>query len=224
MWKNIPFENDSTTNKTMLCTDCRLFIKTNVPVEVTALTGVAARLINGRTLHGAFFLAVEKGKPTIYRQLSGQRLEDARRKWRYIKWLIIDEISMVSYEILRAVHLRLQEFKNNNELFGGVNILLFGDIMQLPPVKGNWCFKQSACFQGEPHLWHYFGLCKLKTNMRQQNDAEFVDLLNNLRVGQLNIVQYEMLLNRTYRVSHFNLWTRISSKLQYLQKNGLDKS
>jgi len=50
-------------------------------VEVTALTGVAARLINGRTLHGAFFLAVEKGKFTIYRQLSGQRLEDARRKW-----------------------------------------------------------------------------------------------------------------------------------------------
>jgi len=67
--------------------------------------------------------------------------------------------------------------------------------MQLPPVKGNWCFKQTACFQGEPHLWHYFGLCELKTNMRQQNDAEFVDLLNNLRVGQLNIVQYEMLQN-----------------------------
>jgi len=76
--------------------------------------------------------------------------------------------------------------------------LLFGDIMQLPPVKGNWCFKQTTCFQGEPHLWHYFGLCELKTNMRQQNDAEFVDLLNNLRVGQLNIVQYEMLLNKTY--------------------------
>jgi len=54
-------------------------------VEVTALTGVAARLINGRTLHSAFFLAIEKGKPTVYRQLTGQRLEDARRKWRHIK-------------------------------------------------------------------------------------------------------------------------------------------
>jgi len=150
-------------------------------VEVTALTGVAARLINGRTLHSAFFLknAIEKGKPTVYRQLTGQRLEDARRKWRHIKWLIIDEISMVSYEILRSIHLRLQEFKNN-ELFGDVNILLFGDIMQLPPVKGSWCFKQPVCFQGEPHLWLYFGLCELKTNMHQQNDAEFVDLLNNL--------------------------------------------
>lgn len=105
---------------------------------------------------------------------------------------------MVSYEILRSIHLRLQEFKNNNELFGGVNILLFGDIMQLPPVKGSWCFKQPVCFQAEPHLWRFFGLCELKTNMRQQNDAEFVDLLNNLRVGQINVAQYEMLLNRTY--------------------------
>jgi len=70
--------------------------------------------------------------------------------------------------------------------------------MQLPPVKGSWCFKQPVCFQGEPHLWQYFGLCELKANMRQQNDADFVDLLNNLRVGQINIAQYEMLLNRTY--------------------------
>jgi len=52
-------------------------------------------------------LAIEKGKPTVYRQLTGQRFEDARRKWRHIKWLIIDEISMVSYKILRSAHLRL---------------------------------------------------------------------------------------------------------------------
>jgi len=43
-------------------------------------------------------------------------------------------------------------------------------------------FKQIACFQGEPHLWYYFSLYELKINMRQQNDAEFVDLLNNLRI------------------------------------------
>jgi len=41
--------------------------------------------------------------------------------------MIIDEISMLSYKNLRMIHLRLQEFKNNDKLFGGVNILLFGD-------------------------------------------------------------------------------------------------
>jgi len=43
---------------------------------------------------------------------------------------------MISYENLRMIHLRLQEFKNNDKLFGDVNILPFDDIMQLPPV--NW--------------------------------------------------------------------------------------
>lgn len=66
-----------------------------------------------------------------YKKITGQRLENKRRKWRYTKWLIIDEISMLSYEKLRTIHLRLQESKNNNRLFGGVNILVFCDIFQL---------------------------------------------------------------------------------------------
>lgn len=50
---------------------------------------------------------------------------------------------MVSYEVLRlrSIHLRLQELKKSQEVFGGLNILVFGDIMQLAPVKGSWCIK-----------------------------------------------------------------------------------
>jgi len=91
-------------------------------IEVAALTGVATRQIFGKTLHSVFSLRIEKGKTMAYWKMTGQRLEEERRKWRYIKWLIIDEISMVSYENLRMIHLRLQEFKNNDKLFGGVNI------------------------------------------------------------------------------------------------------
>lgn len=54
-------------------------------VEVCALTGVATRLIRGRTLHNAFSLAIEKEKASVYRQLNGQRLEDLRRRWRHIR-------------------------------------------------------------------------------------------------------------------------------------------
>ncbi|PZC79192.1 hypothetical protein B5X24_HaOG216756 [Helicoverpa armigera] len=166
-------------------------------VEITAPTGVAARLVNGKTLHSAFSLGIEKGRATVYRQMTGQRLEDMRRKWRYIRWLVIDEISMVSYEVLRSIHLRLQELKSCTDIFGGVNVLLFGDIMQLAPVKGSWCFKQPLAFQGEPHLWQYFGLCELQTNVRQQNDSQFIDILNNLRIGELTMEQYEILLERS---------------------------
>ncbi|XP_047025515.1 uncharacterized protein LOC124634135 [Helicoverpa zea] len=102
-------------------------------VELGSLTGVAARQIFGKTLHSIFSLPIEKGNTMTYKKMTGQKLENERRKWRHINWLIIDEISMVSYENLRIIHLRLQEYKNNDNLFGGVHILLFGDILQLPP-------------------------------------------------------------------------------------------
>lgn len=83
------------------------------------------------------------------------------------------------------IHLRLQGFKNNSLLFGGINVLVFGDIMQLPPVKGHWCFEQPSWMSAEIHLWHPFSFCELTINMRQSSDTEFVDLLNNLRFGEL---------------------------------------
>lgn len=68
---------------------------------------------------------------------------------------MIDEVSMVSYENLRMIHLRLQEFKNNEKLLGGVNVVLFGDIMQLFPIKGHWCFAQPPWNAAEV-LQHVF--------------------------------------------------------------------
>ncbi|XP_076393046.1 uncharacterized protein LOC143266003 [Megachile rotundata] len=165
-------------------------------IEVASLTGVAARQIFGKTLHSLFSLPIEKGTAMTYRRLTGQRLEQERRKWRYIRWLIIDEISMVSYENLRIIHLRLQEFKMNDKLFGGVNVLLFGDIMQLPPVKGHWCFIQPHWCSAEINLWHQFSFCELTINMRQRDDVEFIDLLNNLRFGEVTTFQLQILCER----------------------------
>ncbi|XP_076397900.1 uncharacterized protein LOC143266155 [Megachile rotundata] len=165
-------------------------------IEVASLTGVAARQIFGKTLHSLFSLLIKKGTAMTYRRLTGQRLEQERRKWRYVRWLIIDEISMVSYENLRIIHLRLQEFKMNDKLFGGVNVLLFGDIMQLPPVKGHWCFIQPHWCSAEINLWHQFSFCELTINMRQRDDVEFIDLLNNLRFGEVTTSQLQILCER----------------------------
>ncbi|KAG5894351.1 hypothetical protein JTB14_031912 [Gonioctena quinquepunctata] len=165
-------------------------------VEVGSLTGVAARQTLGKTLHSLFSLPIEKGNSIPYRHITGQKLEQERRKWHNIRWVVIDEVSIVSYENLRMIHLRLQEFKNNNKLFGGVDVVLFGDIMQLPPVKGHWCFAQPPWNAAEVNLWHAFSFCELTINMRQRNDIEFVDLLNNLRVGELTTGQLELLCQR----------------------------
>ena len=168
-------------------------------VEVTALTGVEARLARGKTLHKAFSLSIENDSQIAYSQTTEEWLKEMR-KWRTttIRWLIIDGMSMVSYEVLRSVHQRLQELKANQDIFGGINVLVFGDIMQLGPVKGNLCFQQPPCFRGEPDLWRCFGLRELRTNVRQQNDGQFGDLLNNLRIGAMSTQQYELLLGRSY--------------------------
>ncbi|CAK1599165.1 unnamed protein product [Parnassius mnemosyne] len=165
-------------------------------VEVGSLTGVAARQVLGKTLHYLFSLPIEKGNSTAYRHLTGEKLEQERRKRRNTSWLVIDEVSMVSYENLRMIHMRLQEYKNNDKLFGGINIVLFGDIMQLPPVKRHWFFVQPSWNAAEVNLWHAFSFCELTINMRQRNDIEFVDLLNNLRVGELTTSQLELLCQR----------------------------
>lgn len=83
---------------------------------------------------------------------------------------------------------RLRLVKNSNdEFFGRVNVLLFEDIQQLPPIRlsGTPVFKQPEHLQPATHLWHLFTLFELTENMRQQGDHAFIDVLNALRIGEL---------------------------------------
>ncbi|KAL0808544.1 hypothetical protein ABMA28_012989 [Loxostege sticticalis] len=89
------------------------------------------------------------------------------------------------------------QYKNNDKLFGEVHILLFGDILQLPPVKGHWCFIQPSWFSAEVNLWQQLSYCELTINMRQRNDIDFINLLNSLRVGELT-AQLEVLCERRH--------------------------
>ncbi|KAF9410489.1 hypothetical protein HW555_010442 [Spodoptera exigua] len=62
-------------------------------------------------------------------------------------------------------------YKNTKTMISysaGVNILLFCDILQLPPVKGNWCFIQPSWLAAEINLWHQLSVCALTINMRHK--------------------------------------------------------
>lgn len=123
---------------------------------------MAARLVGGTTLHSTFKLPVQKdGRILEMPQLTGNYLRIMRLQWKDIQFLFIDEISMVPYEMLCMIESRLRQLKNPDELFGGINVIVFGDLLQLPPVRGHQVFEQPERMVPALHLWRCFSICEL---------------------------------------------------------------
>ena len=83
--------------------------------------------------------------------------------------LIIDEVSMVGIGMLNFLNLRLQEVKGNKMPFGGVNVILVGDLFQLRPVGDSWIFSNNSCDYTPlaPNLWkEHFTMYELTEIMR----------------------------------------------------------
>ena len=103
--------------------------------------------------------------------------------------------------MLYQLDLRLKEVKNNQSDFGGVAVLLCGDLMQLRPVKANWIFEEpkNEDFQVSHlirPLWQQFQSFELTHNHRQGSDKEYGDILNRLRVGLHTQADMEKLRTR----------------------------
>ncbi|GFY41780.1 ATP-dependent DNA helicase [Trichonephila inaurata madagascariensis] len=71
--------------------------------------------------------------------------------------------------------------KKENEAFGGLKTIAFGDLFQLPPIRGDQAFHQPEKFVPAIHFWRLFSLAELTEDMQQQDDTTFFDLLNALR-------------------------------------------
>ena len=140
-------------------------------VLVAAPTGVAAYNINGNTLHTLLQLPTQDKSNAKYRPLSPKSYKFLSETFKYVKYLIIDEISMVSYNTLEHVHLRLNDIKGYHlqpdVYFGNVNIITFGDFYQLPPVFGSTIYADTIC-NTTLHLWKDFFVC---LNYQKINDS-----------------------------------------------------
>ena len=104
-----------------------------------------------------------------------------------MKWILCDEISIFSNEVWKYVHLCLQDILQNKLPFGGVNIIVIGDLFQLQPVKSHFIFMDLQHNYGPltTNLWcDYFTLFELKEIMCQKDDLQFATLLNRLCIGK----------------------------------------
>ncbi len=155
-------------------------------VVVAAPTGIAALNVQGQTLHSLFKLA-----PKLHR--SGDLAPNSRvcSLLKRIDTLVIDEISMVRADLLDAVDERFREAFNNERPFGGVQVIMFGDVYQLPPVveeglvpyfeavhQGHFFFNALVWQKAE------FKVYELSQVFRQR-DPVFKDVLNAVRDGSV---------------------------------------
>ncbi len=180
------------------------YIKETSPkaTVVVAPTGVAAINAGGTTIHSFFqlpfspFIPVEiKGSEQSadmsdkYTLLKNLRVESEKRNiFRGLELLIIDEVSMVRCDVLDAIDTILRHFRRKPYTpFGGVQVLLIGDLFQLPPVvpQGDWEILKMY-YEG-PFFFHskvmqqshplYLELKKIY----RQTDERFISILNNIR-------------------------------------------
>lgn len=162
-------------------------------VAIAAPTGVAAKNVNGTTLHRLLQLPVERDGAPKYKPLSNRVAKIIRDKLQDTVLYILDEVSMISNLTLIFIHLRLKQLFGD-VWFGGKHLLVFGDLLQLPPVRADPVFKSldratvKKCLQslGATNLWQeLFTYDELTINMRQKDDATYAAILQRARAGFL---------------------------------------
>lgn len=176
----------------------------SVKVLLTAFSGKAASVINGTTLHTAFALPVNQfgGELTT---LSNDIANTIRSQLVNLKLIIIDEISMCGAKVLHWVNQRLIQITGRNEHFGGISVIVVGDLHQLPPVGDQKCFKPFENPNNNPIgklldsvsiLWQNFQYFELTEVMRQKDDLNFVNALNRLVIGQMTMEDIQLIESR----------------------------
>ena len=180
------------------------------PVLLTAPTGIAAYNIGGITVHSAFCLPVEHHRSASYVPLKAEKLKQLRMKFKDIAYVIIDEISMLSCHNFDFVNKRLCDIKDTTSdptvLFGGLSLIVFGDLFQLKPVHGCYIFDTR---KPESYLWQKFDVSLLTTNHRQADDKTWAEILNRIRIGQPTDADIDALKQRTTVDTPFDTALRI---------------
>jgi hypothetical protein len=181
----------------------RIRAESKKKLAVVAPTGVAAINAGGMTIHSFFqlpfgpIIPAGNSKPEVHYSTEKKELLGS------LELLIIDEISMVRPDVLDQVDLILRNVKNNNHPFGGVQLLLIGDLSQLSPIIRDEEWALLSRYYTTPYFFSSLVLQKapyvrieLNKVFRQKEQA-FVDILNEVR-NQTISDQSLALLNARY--------------------------
>ncbi len=188
--------------------------KTHKRMVVVAPTGVAAINAGGQTIHSFFQLPFGPQLPEGAQDPTGriketfslqfQRFTRTKLKiMRTLDLLVIDEISMVRADVLDAVDAVLRRARRSSKPFGGVQLLMIGDVHQLAPVAkpDEWellaPYYKTTYFFGSRVLQKTEFLCVELDHIYRQHDTDFITLLNKVRDNRMD-AECVQLLNSRY--------------------------
>lgn len=169
---------------------------------IVAPTGVAAINAGGMTIHSFFQLPLSPFVPEANFKNRFDYSKEKRKIIRTLDLLIIDEISMVRSDVLDAIDSVLRRFREHEKPFGGVQLLMIGDLQQLTPVVTP---EDEVILQRYYDTSYFFGSKALRsisyvtielTHVYRQQDEEFITLLNNIREGQVSDTDLKRLNER----------------------------
>jgi ATP-dependent exoDNAse (exonuclease V) alpha subunit len=195
MGRNVFITGPAGSGKTYVINQYIKYLKEHdVPIGITASTGIAATHMGGVTIHSwsgmgiknnmsDHDLAVLKDKPQVMRRISEAAV------------LIIDEVSMLHHFRLDTLNTIAQYIRKNTEPFGGLQIVLCGDFFQLPPVSRYGEPDTHFIYRSEAWRDGKFTVCYLEENFRQGSDP-IVSVLNEIRSGEVSDEAREQLQSR----------------------------
>ena len=173
---------------------------------VVAPTGIAAINAGGVTIHSFFKLPFAPFIPSVIeakKLIAGQKMRaEFRSVIRSVDMIIIDEVSMLRADILDAIDVVLRHYRNSKFPFGGVQMVFFGDMYQLPPV----CVNDEWFILKDYYTTPYFFSAKVFEKQEivcleldkifRQRDADFVEILNQVRNNNISKENFNRLNDR----------------------------
>jgi len=172
----------------------------NTPVAVCASTGVAAALIDGTTAHQLLQLDCQQAGKINKKPLSGKKKAKMRKLFSSIRYIVIDECSMVGNTNLNQINSRLNEIYGigpDTVHFGGINIIFVGDLHQIPAVQQTMIFDPKGMSALGPNLWkEKVSFTELTDIVRTKGDPDFTEICHRIRVGDHMAKDIEKLKTR----------------------------